>query len=185
MTQLEFGFEHEGHAGTVGVTCVPSADPVAIGKDAADRGFPVCAAEVRLPGAEGYYRFCGWVQLVRSSDDAFGGTDFEPDPLGPFADSVSPFCFFGSLPTLFDAPSRQRGTPVDWTAQSFLAVLATEEGTRAVRAVGGFTWGFALEAGGDVNLKRPALHRATAWEARHGVLARAYPSWAFPTGSIF
>ncbi len=47
----------------------------------------------------------GWVQMVRSTDDESVGGRFEMDPFGLFGDVRSPYCWYGTEPTLFDAPS--------------------------------------------------------------------------------
>ncbi len=184
MARIALDFEYEGHVGRVTAVCEPSDDPVRIGKDETDRDFPVCDAAIDLPTAAGYLRFCGWVQLVRSSDNTSDGEEFEPDPLGPFADSPSPFCFFGSLPTLFDAPSRSRERPMEWEAHSFLSVLAMDGEMRAVRPLVGFRWGFDIDAGGAVRLRELAPLRAAAWEGHRPLLARWYPTWSFLPGTF-
>ena len=49
---------------------------------------------------------CGWIQVIRSTDNSSGGVEFELDPFGPFTETGSPYAFYGLAPTLFDGPGR-------------------------------------------------------------------------------
>ena len=71
-------------------------------------GLPHCQATVAYPG-RGYAGMLGWIQLVRSTDNASGGELFAMDPLALVGEVGHPFAFFGVAPTLFDAPARGRG----------------------------------------------------------------------------
>jgi hypothetical protein len=54
----------------------------------------------------------GWVQLVRSTDNASQGEEFEIDPFALFDDVRTPYCWYGTEPTLFDSPCRvDRASP--------------------------------------------------------------------------
>ena len=75
----------------------------------------------------GYDAIFGWVQLVRSSDNESAGEFFEPDPFALFGDAHSPYCWYGTEPTLFDAPSRMERVPMAWLAYSFLATTPIDE----------------------------------------------------------
>ena len=44
-----------------------------------------------------------------------------------FGDARSPYCWYGTEPTLFDAPSRFDRSPLGWLAYSFLATTPIEE----------------------------------------------------------
>ena len=113
--------------GTVEVECIPNDDPDEYGTPVSEAvGFPVCTATVRYP-RRGYNAMFGWVQLVRSTDNASAGERFEMDPFGLFADAPSPYCWFGTEPTLFDAPSRPARVPIEWLAYSFLATTPLDE----------------------------------------------------------
>ncbi|HEV2368267.1 MAG TPA: hypothetical protein VGR90_00240, partial [Acidimicrobiales bacterium] len=72
----------------------------------------------------------GWVQLVRSTDNASAGERFEMDPLLLFFDAPSPYCWYGTAPTLFDAPFRLRDVAMEWVAHSFLATTPLDEAMR-------------------------------------------------------
>jgi hypothetical protein len=106
---VELEFQHDGERGRVVITCVPNDDPASVGKSGAGRDFPVCTATIEYSG-RGYRALFGWVQLVRSTDNASGGRAFEMDPFNLFEDALSPYCWFGITPTLFDAPSRDERT---------------------------------------------------------------------------
>src|SRR4029453_5935565 len=109
-------FVWRGHTGSVQVECIPNNDPAGYGTVASDAfGFPVCTPTVRYP-RRGYNAMFGWVQLVRSTDNQSGGEHFEMDPFALFGDVRSPYCWYGTEPTLFDAPlgkieRRSNGSP--------------------------------------------------------------------------
>jgi len=123
---MDLPFNLEGAPGRVAVAVEVNDDPEALGCVPAARGFPYCTATVSHP-ARGYAAALGWIQLVRSSDGDRGGDEFEIDPYEPLGHVPHPFAFFGFLPTLFDAPSRDPVIDMDWLAHSFLCRL-TEAG---------------------------------------------------------
>ncbi|OPC76719.1 hypothetical protein B4N89_45365 [Embleya scabrispora] len=96
-------FVCEGRAGSVEATVERVDDSAAIGQTAEARGFPCLTARVAYTG-RGYDAMFGWVQSVRSTDDAAGSAVFAMDPFVLFPDSRSPYCYFGLAPTLFDSP---------------------------------------------------------------------------------
>jgi hypothetical protein len=110
-------------------------------------GFPVCTATVRYP-RRGYDAMFGWVQLVHSTDNQSGGQHFEMDPFARFGDVRSPYCWYGTEPTLVDAPSRQDRAPIEWIAYSFLATTPIDDviqgSPRRVVPLLGFEWGFDI-----------------------------------------
>ena len=127
MVILDGSFEWRGSTGHVQVECVPNDDPSSYGTAASNAfGFPVCTATMRYP-RRGYNAMFGWVQMVRSTDDESAGERFEMDPFGLFGDMRSPYCWYGTEPTLFDAPSRDDRAPIDWVAHSFLATTPADE----------------------------------------------------------
>jgi len=141
-------FEWRGLTGSVQVECIPNDDPVGYGTAASDAfGLPVCTATVRYP-RRGYNAMFGWVQLVRSTDNESGGQHFEMDPFALFGDVRSPYCWYGTEPTLFDTPSRQVRAPIEWIAYSFLATTPVDEvmqgSPRRVVPLLGFEWGFDI-----------------------------------------
>lgn len=166
--------------GWVAITFEPNDDPGALGKPPAASGFPVCTAEVIYRG-RGYKAALGWIQLVRSTDAANGGEEFEMDPYGPLGQLSHPFCFFGFAPTLFDAPSRDSRAPVDWTAHSFLCFIAGTSDRREARAILGFSWGFSIRDE-IFSYESPAVLGPADWDDHLSLLAQEHPAWAFAAG---
>lgn len=89
------------------------------------------------------------------------------DPFDPFRPVTHPCGFFGFLPTLFDAPSRDEVTDTDWTAHSFLTRLG--DGDRNVGALHGFSWGFSIQDG-VITPRGPELIGPQDWEAHRKTL---------------
>jgi hypothetical protein len=180
-------FTWRGTTGGVRVECVPNTDPRGFGSVASDAyGFPVCTATVQFP-RRGYGAMFGWVQLVRSTDNESAGEQFEVDPFALFGDAHSPYCWYGTEPTLFDAPSRLNRAPMEWVAYSFLATTPIDEvlngNPRRVVPLLGFEWGFDIrpESLAHVELREVAPITSNAWEAQLPVLRAEYPSplWTF------
>lgn len=181
---LSIDFRHAGVDGRVVVTCVPNGDPGRVGKGEEARGFPACTATIDYP-AEGYRALFGWVQLVRSTDNASGGTAFENDPLQFFEDSPAPYCWYGLRPILFDAPSRDDRSPMLWLAHSFLCVTPRDAGTRReVVPVLGFSWGFRIATPDRIDLD-PVLKLAPQdWNDHLPYLRSSFPTWEFAGSSL-
>lgn len=182
--RLDFDFGYLNHTGSVHVRCGAVSDPLAIGQSADAEGFPVCMATVRYSG-QGYQAFCGWVQLVRSTDNKSGGREFEMDPLYMFQDAPSPYAFYGLVPSLFDAPSRAALKELNWVAHSFLAMTPLTEDLfanlkhRRVTPVAGFSWGFDIDSRGKISLHHLARLTDPDWRGHLSVLQREYPTWQF------
>lgn len=181
---LTLGFEHLGEPGRVSVVCEPNDDPEAVGKGADARGFPMCTATIAFPG-RGYRSLLGWIQLVRSTDNESSGAAFEIDPARFFEDSRAPFCFYGFAPTLFDAPSRDDRSELDWVAHTFLAFVPRDRGsTKAAVPLLGFSWGFRIDDRGTITLARPGRLSAEDWLGHVPYLKRTYPTWSFPAPAV-
>jgi hypothetical protein len=157
---VRLDFDLRGLFGRVDVTVTPNERPELLGCRPAGRGFPVCTATVSYEG-NGYDAMLGWIQLVRSTDGAGGGSRFELDPYEPLGALSHPFCWFGLRPTLFDAPSRESRSDMDWTAHSFLAFVAA---TRTASAILGFSWGFAI-AEGQIRIEPARPLDSAGWDA--------------------
>jgi hypothetical protein len=166
--------------GWVEVTVGPNEDPEAVGKPRWARGFPVCTATVTCRG-RGYLAALGWIQLVRSSDNASGGEQFELDPFEPLGTQAHPFCFFGFAPTLFDAPSRGSFADLDWLAHSFLCFITAGGRAQEAHAVLGFSWGCRIRDQ-VVSYDGPSTLTASAWDAHLALLGRSHPTWDFAAG---
>ena len=135
----------------------------------------------------GYNAMFGWVQMVRSTDDESVGGRFEMDPFGLFGDVRSPYCWYGTEPTLFDAPSRDGRVPIDWTAHSFLATTPVDEvlagNPRRVVPLFGFEWGFLIRSNTTpaIELLPVAALASSDWTAHVPLLSAEYPApfWTF------
>jgi hypothetical protein len=178
---MEFTFTHLGYKGRVVAFIERTVDPAAIGAWDGAKDLANCTATIEFEG-RGYLQRFGWVQLVRSTDNAFGGETFEMDPFDPFelyALAPTPYCWYGTLPTLFDAPSRDERVRLDWTAHSFLAVSPARGNRRVVTPLLGFRWGFHIVDDGTVVLEEVAALAAADWSAHLPYLRETYPEWAF------
>ena len=187
MVMLEGSFEWRGSTGRVRVECVPNDDPGGYGTAALDAfGFPVCTATVRYP-RRGYNAMFGWVQMVRSTDYESAGARFEMDPFALFGDLRSPYCWYGTEPTLFDAPSRRDRASIDWVACSFLATTPIDEvlagNPRRVVPLFGFEWGFQIRSNTAPAIElRPFAELASSdWRAQLPMLREECPApfWTF------
>ena len=178
---MELSFTHRGHRGRVVVSVATTLEPAVYGAREGAIGLANCTAAIDFAG-RGYLQLFGWVQLVRSSDNAFQGRQFEMDPFDPFGlyqRAPSPYCWYGIAPTLFDAPSRDERTDLDWVAHSFLAASPQREDRRIVTPLLGFSWGFHVADDGSVALKPVTSLTAADWESHLPYLRRCYPEWQF------
>jgi hypothetical protein len=173
--RMRWSFTLGGERGHVDVVVAVNRDPTSLGCRPAARGFPYCRASVTHP-ARGYAAALGWIQLVRSTD---AGAGFAMDPFEPLGPVSHPFAFFGFLPTLFDAPSRDPLTDMDWTAHSFLGRLGERD--RTAEAILGFTWGFTAREGA-ISARGPAALGPQDWDGHRSLLAREHPGWSFTPG---
>jgi len=177
---MDIAFTLRGTDGTVAVEFARNDRPERVGAPPAATGFPFCHASVDYP-AQGYDAVLGWVQLVRSDDNASHGRSFEIDPLDFLGDVPHPFCWIGLSPRLFDAPSRGARPDMDWLAHSFLCVPDGGDDGSEVHALVGFSWGFTARDG-EITLVPPALLAPTDWDHDVEVLTPAYPTWRFVDG---
>jgi hypothetical protein len=167
-----------GTTGQVDISVAGTTDPAGLAAAPGSLGLAVCEATVHHPG-RGYTGMLGWIQLVRSTDNASAGLRFEMDPLEILGEVGHPFCFFGIKPTLFDAPARDTRDDMSWMAHSFLTRIAHDTG-REVRALLGFSWGFTI-SGGDVAITPPARLGSDAWQHHLPILSSEHPAWTFAT----
>ena len=178
---MEIRFTHKGHQGRVLVTVERTLSPATLGVGDSALGLAHCKATIDFP-AGGYLGLLGWVQLVRSTDNASQGRRFEMDPFDPFGlyeHAPLPYCWYGITPTLFDAPSRDERIPLDWVAQSFLAASPFGGGASVVTPLLGFSWGFEIADDKRIVLKPAAVLAAADWEAHLPYLRECYPEWRF------
>jgi hypothetical protein len=176
-SELKLPFTHSGVAGAVTAVCEPNDHPASLGCAGGARDLPFLRATIASK-LSGYDAMLGWVQLVRSTDNASNGAEFEMDPFSLFAEIESPYCFYGHLPTLFDGPSRASREDMSWIAHSFLAVSPVRPVARSVRPLVGFSWGFDIRAQ-QITFLPPTALTESDWRDHLPVLRAAYPSWNF------
>ena len=183
---MEISFRYQEHDGRVAVSVERTLVPASLGARDGAINLANCKATIEYAG-QGYKQLLGWVQLVRSTDNAFQGRQFEMDPFDPFElyeRAPSPYCWYGILPTLFDAPSRDERLPLDWVAHSFLAASPLRGNRRVVTPLLGFSWGFHVTDDGNVTLDPIASLRAADWESHLPYLRQCYPEWHFTEMSV-
>ena len=174
---MQIPFNLKGVEGRVDVTYEANSQPESIGCRPEALGFPMCTATVQYP-MRGYDSLMGWVQLVRSDDNASRGEQFEIDPLAPLGDLPHPFCWLGINPTLFDAPSRSPMSDLRWVAQSFLCIPDDVGNGLEAQAILGFSWGFAIEQG-QIAFQAPQQLESSAWSEHSSSLGDLYKAWRF------
>jgi len=178
---MDIPFVLRGISGLVSVDLARNERAEVVGTPEGSEGFPTCDATVDYP-ARGYSGVLGWIQLVRSDDNASGGREFEIDPLDFLGELPHPFCWIGLEPHLFDAPSRSPRTDMDWAAHSFLCVPdGGDDDVVEAHALLGFSWGFRVRDK-QVELVEPMLLTADDWDQHLRTLASRYPAWRFPSG---
>ena len=178
---MEIPFMHQGHGGRVMVAVAKTTGMEFSSANNGAFGLANCTATIEYDG-QGYVRLFGWIQLVRSSDNAFQGRQFEIDPFDPFnlyENAPLPYCWYGIAPTLFDAPSRDERAPLDWVAHSFLAVSPLDGNCRIVTPLLGFSWGFQIVDKKNTSLKPVTLLAAADWETHLPYLRDIYKDWQF------
>jgi hypothetical protein len=176
---MELPYRWNGTEGRVLVEVGVNDDPAALGCGDYARGFPYCTAKIEHP-ALGYGDMLGWVQLVELSSREGG---FKIDELELLTEVTHPFAYFGTAPTLFDAPHTDELNDWDFTAHSFLCGLGGElvEFRREVRAVLGFGWGFS-KRGPQIEIFGPRVLSPADWDDHREYLQQAYPKWSFAAG---
>ncbi|KGO63986.1 hypothetical protein PITC_013540 [Penicillium italicum] len=202
MQHFERSFEAYNHQhGTMRASLIPNTDPVASSSTVIFSqhrpedflGYPVMRATVHSDHA-GYGSMYGWVQFVKcTSHDIVPSHDREPtgvqngcsdsdwqlDLVPLFQDSNTPFTYFGSDPTLFDAPTRLGKADVKWRAQSYLTYVSDALIPQQVIPILGFTWGFDVENGVKRIAPLEELDLKISWNERIRALRRSHSSWTF------
>jgi hypothetical protein len=178
---MEFTFHYLGYQGRVVAFTERTVDPAVVGAWEGAKDLANCTATIEFEG-RGYLQRFGWIQLVRSTDNASQGEKFETDPFDPFElydRAPTPYCWYGTLPTLFDAPSRDERVYLDWLAHSFLAVSPPRGNRRVVMPLLGFSWGFHIADSGVVALRDIAPLTGIDWAAHLSYLRETYREWQF------
>ena len=178
---MEIPFRYLDHEGRLIVSVETTLEPSMLGARDGAMNLANCRATIDFSG-KGYLQLFGWVQLVRSTDNVFKGKKFEMDPFDPFKMyelAPAPYCWYGILPTLFDAPSRDDRKVLDWVAHSFLAASPLRGNRRVVIPLAGFSWGFRVSDQGNVTLEPVTRLTAGDWHSHLGYLRDCYPEWQF------
>jgi hypothetical protein len=176
---MEFPYRWNDRDGRVEVEIRANEDPAAVGCPDYARGFPTCTATIDHPEV-GYDDMLGWVQLTKRSD--LEGR-FEIDALELLTEVSHPFAYFGSAPTLFDAPHTDGLENWEFLAHSFLCGRGGELHPRRfeVRAVLGFSWGLS-KRGSRIEWFGPERLGAEDWNGHLPYLERAFEKWKFTPG---
>jgi hypothetical protein len=178
---MRLTFAWQETQGNVDVECRANDDPDKLGCFPGATGFPACTATVTFPNL-GYRSMLGWVQLVRSTDNAGGGREFESDPFALFGDAPSPYCWYGQNPRLFDGPYRPLLNDMEWVAHSFLAATPLDEvmafQPRRVVPLSAFSWGFTIAEAALELLPLEPLP-LEQWNVHAPVLRAQFPFWQF------
>jgi hypothetical protein len=173
---MDLPYRWNDHDGRVDVEIRTSEDPAATGCPEYARGFPICTATVDHPKI-GYGDMLGWVQVVDRSDRKRG---FKIDALELVTGVSHPFAYYGTAPTLFDAPHTDVLENWDFLAHSFLCGRGgTLHPPRfEARAVLGFGWGFS-KRGSRIEWFGPAPLTAEVWNGHLPYLRREFELWTF------
>jgi hypothetical protein len=131
VSSMRFKFDLRKHRGCVEVWVVPNDDPESLGCRPSERGFPVCTATVSYAG-RGYAAAFGWIQLVRSTDDASGGLEFEMDPTSRSARCRIPSAGLASHQRC--STRRRAGCGLIWNGQRIASSPSSPSRTRRVRS---------------------------------------------------
>lgn len=181
------------HLTTVNITVRPNSDPARSGScllfpdqpPDAFIDFPACTATVTTPEDHGYAAMYGWIQFVLetplNSPAAIDPSNhkWNHDPIPITSDLNTPFIYFGTAPTLFDAPFRTHRTDMNWTCWSFLTYITDSVMTKHVHPILGFEWGFAIEDG-SVRIKvLRMVDVGEAWETQRELLEGKFDGWRF------
>lgn len=166
---------------SVYVTVEPDTDPKLHGQDLIGiwddpnnvKGFPVIRATVSSPRSRTYASIYGWVQITYTP-----GESWVMDLYPPFQDVNSPFIFWGSEPTLVDAPGRQHLKNYDWTARSFLCYSPDACTTKDVVPIVAFEWGFWI-ADSMPYVKRLKQLDVSAWNEHLELFRGSFKGWRF------
>lgn len=182
LQELEASFSVSGRGRCdVSFTVEPDTDPERHGlallglyNDINDiKGFPVVRGAVSSPESRTYGSIYGWVQIFSTSEDPWA-----MDHYPTFEGINSPFCIWGSEPTLVDAPTRLNLEKFDWTARSFLCYTPDVGMTKRVVPILAFEWGFLIEDHKPY-VKELRQLDAACWNEHLEMFRGKYTEWTF------
>lgn len=109
------------------------------------------------------------------------------DVYPPFCDLNYPFAFWGSEPTLIDAPNRDitdsKWEGYDWTARSFLTYDPKAAMEKVVLPILAFEWGFRIHDG-KVLVKKLRQLDVKVWNEHLDLFRTQYHGWEFRDADI-
>ncbi len=190
--RLKIPFSLHNNSGSVEVVLSENKDPEKLGyvtlfgKAARldqTKSFPVINASVTYGGI-GYNAMMGWIQILTYSKSSDKNPTIIVDHPPQMEDSNSPFCFWGPIPTLFDAPSmfnteNKRARNVTWRADSFLVASPDALMSKIIFPVASFSWGYKTDGNGKVSISDLEDTKLRSWKANTSLLREKYPKWTF------
>ena len=100
--------------------------------------------------------------------------------IGKNAHAPTPYCWYGTNPSLFDAPSRDFRIELDWIAHSYLAASPIRgNNRRKVTPLAGFSWGFHIFNKNKIDLLPVTALTGADWEAHLPYLRKNFKKWKF------
>lgn len=177
LDSLAFEFQRAGAPVSVRADLWVNDDPAAYGCPEFARGFPVMRATIEPP-ARGYQDLLGWIQLIRDPEQRPDFFNDSPEMLGEVS---HPFGYFGSAPTLFDAPHRDPLPDLEWVAHTYLGGVGGIYGEFDAHVFLGFSWGYRIRAG-EISLIGFERLGPDAWDAHLPYLESICPRWSFAPG---
>lgn len=145
------------------------------------KGFPVCEAAVSYQG-QGYHSVFGWIQVINMDIKDTNDQSSFVDIGALFKETDMPFFSFGNAPTFFDAPCSTDVANMNWTAQAFLVAVDGVVGTKTIKYVAGFKWGYKI-ADGEPQVNPVNAVTVQDWNTKVEFLNTEYPNWNFIKGN--
>lgn len=137
------------------------------------KGYPIVRGTVSSPISRTYASIYGWLQITNAP-----GEPWVMDNYPMFEDLNSPLIYWGSEPTLVDAPNRSNVERYDWVARSFLCYTPDVGMTKRVVPILAFEWGFWIE---DYKpyVKELRQLEILSWNDHLEMLRGRFPKWTF------
>lgn len=198
-TILRIPFENLNKNGTIEVIYKPNAGPAASGfeilKDIAPDldmciGYPTMQAYVKDYPGSGYWRYCGWIQLISMAfyselssehpDDVYYDVDVMPQ----MKQNGLPFFAYGYPAVIYDAPCNNffNGAKLIWSAETYLIHMPSYVNNNTISYMAGFRWGYKESNSADgktIDMMPIELIDRASWEKHFELFDRAYKNWRF------
>jgi hypothetical protein len=147
-------------------------------------GFPIMQAKLSYASG-GYRALFGWIQVVTIVTNGQNQkTELIHDKYPSFQDIDFPFCSFGFLPSIYDAPAtwnpnkRKNST---WTADTFLTtfpILSREN--EKIQWICGFKWGYYFDNDPTLPKLIPlSVTDGDSWNKKLPFLKEQTKTWRF------